>query len=70
MHAVWERGRDDPALRGMGTTMTAAALVGTEDGDRLVLANVGDSRTYRFHHGALEQLTTDHSVAEELVAAR
>jgi serine/threonine protein phosphatase PrpC len=66
--AVWERGRDDPALRGMGTTMTAAALVGTDDGDRLVLANVGDSRTYRFHHGALEQLTTDHSVAEELVA--
>ncbi len=28
----------------MGTTVTAAALVATDDGDRLVLANVGDSR--------------------------
>lgn len=66
--AVWERGVDDQALRGMGTTVTAAALVATADGDRLVLVNVGDSRTYRFHGGALDQLSVDHSVAEELVA--
>lgn len=66
--AVWERGRADADLRGMGTTMTAAALVSTDDGDRLVLANVGDSRAYRLHAGELVQLTTDHSVAEELVA--
>ncbi len=66
--AVWDRGLSDPALRGMGTTLTAAALVGTDDGDRLVLANVGDSRTYLLHEGLLEQVTTDHSVAEELVA--
>jgi len=66
--AVFERGQAEPALRGMGTTMIAAALVATEEGDRLALANVGDSRAYRFHGGALTQLTTDHSVAEELVA--
>jgi protein phosphatase len=66
--AVWEHGVDDPALRGMGTTVTAAALVATADGDRLVLANVGDSRSYRFHAGILDQLSVDHSVAEELVA--
>jgi serine/threonine protein phosphatase PrpC len=66
--AVWEHGVDDPALRGMGTTVTAAALVATPDGDRLVLANVGDSRSYRFHTGILDQLSVDHSVAEELVA--
>jgi PPM family protein phosphatase len=66
--AVWERGVDDQALRGMGTTVTATALVATADGDRLVLANVGDSRTYRFHAGVLDQLSVDHSVAEELVA--
>ena len=65
--AVWERGHADADLRGMGTTLTAAALVATDDGDRLVLANVGDSRSYRFHQGELTQLTRDHSVAEELV---
>jgi PPM family protein phosphatase len=66
--AVWEHGVDDQALRGMGTTVTAVALVATGDGDRLVLANVGDSRTYRFNAGTLTQLSVDHSVAEELVA--
>ena len=65
--AVWEHAHEDPDLRGMGTTLTAAALVATDDGDRLMLANVGDSRTYRFHDGTLTQLTRDHSVAEELV---
>jgi protein phosphatase len=66
--AVWERGVDDQALHGMGTTITAAALVSTTDGDRLVLVNVGDSRSYRFAAGSLDQLSVDHSVAEELVA--
>jgi serine/threonine protein phosphatase PrpC len=66
--AVWEHGVDDQALRGMGTTVTAAALVATADGDRLVLVNVGDSRTYRFSANELVQLSVDHSVAEELVA--
>ena len=65
---MWERGHADVDLRGMGTTMIAAALVATDDGDRLVLANVGDSRAYRLHGDELVQLTTDHSVAEELVA--
>ncbi|HTT85735.1 MAG TPA: PP2C family serine/threonine-protein phosphatase [Acidimicrobiales bacterium] len=66
--AVWERGVGDQALRGMGTTVTAAALVATGEGDRMVLVNVGDSRAYRFHQGDLYQLSVDHSVAEELVA--
>jgi serine/threonine protein phosphatase PrpC len=65
--AVYERSQEDAELRGMGTTLTAAALVATDEGDRLVMANVGDSRSYRFHHGELIQLSHDHSVAEELV---
>lgn len=65
--AVWERSQEDADLRGMGTTLTTAALVGTPDGDRLVMANVGDSRSYRLHEGRLIQLSHDHSVAEELV---
>ncbi len=66
--AVWERGRSDSSLRGMGTTLTAVALVSTDDGDRLAVANVGDSRAYRLHNGRLGQLTVDHSVAEDLVS--
>ncbi|MDA8070497.1 MAG: Stp1/IreP family PP2C-type Ser/Thr phosphatase [Actinomycetota bacterium] len=66
--AVWERSLEDPQVRGMGTTITAAALVPTGAGDRLVVVNVGDSRAYRFAAGDLRQMTRDHSVAEELVA--
>jgi PPM family protein phosphatase len=66
--AVWQRSNTDPELRGMGTTLTAIGMVDTGQGDHLVLTNVGDSRAYRYRGGALEQLTVDHSVAEELVA--
>ena len=65
--AVWERSHEDPDLRGMGTTINVAALVDTPGGDRLIMANVGDSRSYRMHDGILTQLSHDHSVAEELV---
>ena len=46
--AVYRRSRSDRNVRGMGTTLTAAALVGDEpDGQlRLALVNVGDSRGY------------------------
>lgn len=66
--AVWDRSLQDSEVRGMGTTLAAAALVPTADGDRLIVVNVGDSRVYRYRQGRLEQMTTDHSVAEELVA--
>ena len=53
-------------LRGMGTTLTAMALVGGTSGkDVLALANVGDSRAYVFSDGELSQVTADHSLAEE-----
>ncbi|MDE3086357.1 MAG: Stp1/IreP family PP2C-type Ser/Thr phosphatase [Acidobacteriota bacterium] len=65
--SVYERSLEDAELRGMGTTLTAAALVATDEGDRLALANVGDSRSYVLHDGELTQLSHDHSVAEELV---
>ncbi|MHB1519200.1 MAG: Stp1/IreP family PP2C-type Ser/Thr phosphatase [Acidimicrobiales bacterium] len=65
--AVWEHSLEDPDLRGMGTTLTAIALVNEDGRDLLALVNVGDSRAYRFHDGGLVQLTTDHSLAEEMV---
>ena len=64
---VFEHSLDNPDLRGMGTTMTAAALVNEDGRDVIALVNVGDSRSYRFHDGKLVQVTVDHSLAEEMV---
>ena len=54
-----------PELRGMGTTIVAAAL--HTDEARITMVNVGDSRGYRLRGGELEQITVDHSLVEELV---
>jgi len=54
----------DTELEGMGTT--AVALHFNPDGAAWV-AWVGDSRAYRFRHGALEALTEDHSLVAEWV---
>jgi PPM family protein phosphatase len=64
--AILQRGRSDPELRGMGTTVTAATVVAA--GRALQLAHVGDSRAYLLREGApLRQLTTDHTVVNEAV---
>ena len=49
--------------QGMGTTMTAAVI----DGNKMAVAQVGDSRCYRLRDGELEQLTHDHSLIASLV---
>ena len=54
------RGRE-----GMGTTCTAAIL----EGERLVIAQVGDSRAYLLHQGKLQQLTRDHSLMADMIEA-
>jgi serine/threonine protein phosphatase PrpC len=46
-----------PALA--GCTMAALCV----DGDRAWIANIGDSRVYRWRNGLLEQLTIDHTEA-------
>jgi PPM family protein phosphatase len=46
-----------------GTTLVLAVV----DGDRVRLANIGDSRAYRIRDGVAEQLTEDHSwIAEQV----
>lgn len=57
--------RDGRGREGMGTTMTAAML----EGERLVIAQVGDSRAYLLHQGKLQQLTRDHSLMADLIEA-
>ncbi len=54
-------------LAGMGTTLTVLA-VDPETG-ALTIGHVGDSRAYRQRDGVLEQLTRDHTVAQELLDA-
>jgi len=61
---VLDRAEEDPRLRGMGTTVVAAAI----QQDRLVIAHVGDSRAYAFTD-RLEQLTKDHSLVQDMVDA-
>ncbi len=63
-HAVIEAARQK-GRSGMGTTLTAAVL----DGERLALAQVGDSRAYLLHNGRLQQLTRDHSLMADMIEA-
>jgi protein phosphatase len=58
-----ERGRRDPALCGMGTTLTVARSLGRD----LLIAHVGDSRAYLLRAGGLHRLTRDHTFAQLLV---
>ena len=55
--------------RGAGTTLTAAIAVEHDGLACWLVANIGDSRVYRLSGDRLEQVTIDHSVAQEMVDA-
>ncbi len=57
--------REHPDLKGMGTTTTAAGLLG----DTIYLTQVGDSRAYLVRDGEAIQLTKDQSLMQRLVDA-
>lgn len=63
--AIHQYATSHAEVRGMGTTLTAAALYR----DALYLAQVGDSRAYLVRGGVARQLTKDQSLMQKLVEA-
>ena len=63
--SILERARTDASCSGMGTTLS----VFWKSGRYMYIAHVGDSRIYRYRkdENALEQITQDHSLVEEMV---
>jgi PPM family protein phosphatase len=49
-------------------SLRVTPIVPREQPEALVLANVGDSRTYLYRHSRLRRVTVDHSYVQELVA--
>jgi protein phosphatase len=54
---------------GTGTTVTGVYLDLSDGPPQWVTLNIGDSRVYLMRDGLIEQITTDHSVVQELIAA-
>ena len=62
---IFAQSRDNKNERGMGTTCTAAAVVG----DQLIIGQIGDSRCYLKRGDRLALVTKDQSLAWQLVEA-
>lgn len=60
---VYQLAADNPGYSGMGTTLTLMLTVG----EKAVMAHVGDSRMYLLRAGELHQLTSDHTLTNELI---
>lgn len=55
--------KNDPELRGMGTTVELVLV----KGDKVHVVHAGDSRVYSVRGRRIKQLTIDHSVVQEMV---
>src|ERR1043165_7623275 len=64
---IYEHSTRSHDLRGMGTTVVGALYSGRKN--RMYLGHVGDSRAYRVREGKIEQLTRDHSLVNDYLAA-
>lgn len=62
-HVIYEKSHTDESLMGMGTTLTLCTL----SDDFVYVAHVGDTRLYSYEGNVLKQITTDHSVVQELL---
>jgi PPM family protein phosphatase len=62
-HDIHRRSVSEPGLSGMGTTLTAAGILG----DKIGFAQIGDSRAYLVRQGRVEQVTRDQSLTRRLI---
>lgn len=60
---IWLKGRAEPELLNMGTTIIAVAIVGQQ----LIAGNVGDSSLYLIRSKQIYKITRDHTLAESMV---
>jgi serine/threonine protein phosphatase PrpC len=60
---LWELGRSDESLRGLGSTVAGMGWNGSE----LLVFHVGDCRVYRQRDGFFQMLTRDDTTAQVLV---
>jgi len=58
-----EMSESDPAVEGMGTTLTALLWAGAD----VAVCHIGDSRAYLLRDGDLYQITRDHTLIQSLV---
>ena len=63
-HWIYSLGQKKKAYQGMGTTLCVLLF----HDNSLVYGHVGDSRIYRYREKKLHQLTTDHSLKNELIS--
>ncbi|MBO4396473.1 MAG: Stp1/IreP family PP2C-type Ser/Thr phosphatase [Eubacterium sp.] len=60
--AIFEKAKEDVHYQGMGTTLVGMTI----EEDTAYIVNIGDSRLYQLRE-QLRQITTDHSLVEEMV---
>lgn len=61
--ALFDKVKEKPSLKGMGTTATVVLI----NDYSAIVTHVGDSRVYQFRHGGKKFRTFDHSLVFEMV---
>ncbi|GGA97236.1 protein phosphatase [Macrococcus hajekii] len=62
---LYDEAHEDMTYQGMGTTLVAAMLFE----DKIIIANIGDSRGYLINEREMRQITIDHTFVQHLVMA-